>query len=65
MPSLDSWLEIIIRTPLLLFLVIMLVLIGLIASAAFAYRRLRAQITQLLDRAQHLRAQLAKRPEQE
>ena len=65
MPPLDSWLEIVIRTPLLLLLVVALVLIGVVASAVFVYRRLRTQIQILFERAQQLRTQLATRSEQE
>lgn len=65
MPPLDSWLEIVIRTPMLLLLVVALVLIGIVASAAFLYRRLRSQIQVLIERAQQLRSQLATRSEQE
>jgi len=65
MPPLDSWLEIVIRTPMLLLLVVVLVLIGVVASAVFVYRRLRTQIQILFERAQQLRTQLATRSEQE
>ena len=65
MPSLDSWLEIIIRVPLLLAPVLILLLIGLVVSGVFAYRRLLARIKRLSEEAQSLRAQLAERAEQE
>jgi signal transduction histidine kinase len=59
MPPLDSWLEIVIRTPLLLLLLIVLVFIGLVASGIFLYRRGREQMRILIERAQQLRAQSA------
>ena len=57
------WLEIHIRTPFLLFLV--LLLIGLIAGGVFVYWRLLTRIKKLSDEAQDLRAQLAGRAEGE
>lgn len=63
MPSLDSWLQITIRTPLLLLL--LLLLVGLISGGVFFYRRLLTRIKRLSDEAQDLRAQLAERAEQE
>jgi two-component system phosphate regulon sensor histidine kinase PhoR len=65
MPLLDSRLEITIRTPFLLLLVLTLLLIGLIVGGAFARRRLLARSKNLSDEAQGLRAQLAEHTEQE
>ena len=63
MPSLDSWLQITVRTPFLLLL--LLLLIGLVAGGVFACWRLLTRIKRLSDEAQDLRAQLAERAEQE
>jgi two-component system phosphate regulon sensor histidine kinase PhoR len=65
MPSLDSWLEITIRTPFLLLLMLAFLLIGLIVGGALAYRRLLARIKRLSNEAQALQAQLARHAEQE
>lgn len=65
MPPPDSWLEITIRTPFLLFLAFLLLLIGLIAGGMFAYWRLLARIRKLSDEAHDLRSQLAESAAQE
>ncbi len=61
MPSLDSWLTITMVIPALLLPLLALVLIGLVAGGARAYRRLRLRIGALSGEAQALQVQLAER----
>jgi two-component system phosphate regulon sensor histidine kinase PhoR len=63
MPSLDSWLQITIRTPFLLLL--LLLLTGVIAAGVVAYWRLLTRIKKLSDETQDLQVQLVGRAEQE
>jgi len=65
MPPLDSWLKVTIRMSFLLLPLIVILLIGLAASAAFVYQRLRLELTRLSHETKELRAQLAQRVEQE
>jgi hypothetical protein len=64
MPPLDSWLKVTIRMPFLLFPVLVILLIGLVASAVFVYRRLRLEL-RLSHEAKDLRARLAQHVGQE
>ncbi len=65
MSSLDSWLTITMVIPAFLLPVLALVLIGLVAGGARAYRRLRLRIGTLSGEAQALQVQLAERGEQQ
>ena len=65
MLSWDSWMTVTIVIPALLLPVLVLVLIGLAAGGARAYRRLRMRIGTLSAEAQALQVQLAQRVEQQ
>jgi signal transduction histidine kinase len=65
MPPLDSWLEFTIRTQFLTVLALALLLVGLIAGGAFAWRRLLVRTRRLASEVQALRAQVAKHTAQE
>jgi len=65
MLPLDSWLEVTIRTPLLLLPVLVLLLIALIVGGMRVYRRRLTQIRQLSAETQALRASLAEYAEEE
>ncbi len=65
MPPLDSWLEFTIRTPFLTVLALALLLIGLLAGVALAWRRLLVRTRRLAGEVQTLRAQLARHTEQD